>query len=133
MDTFEAKFCQTLGMKYCKGSKTVSDSVLDFVRNRKMEFQNKKWTFGSSPNYEFSNQILIENEVIAKVLFETTKGKIIRQSLSGDARITKLDFRGHYHSFDELFPILSKAFGKSLSINDISNICYQFFNEERRA
>lgn len=133
MNSFETMFCHYLKMKYCIRTKIDSDGINEFVLKRQLEFKENDWIFGNSPDYEFSNDVYLENGVVVKVSLEIRKGKILKQNISGNSILNKSDFKGCYHSFEDFFPIIMETFGNETHLQVLNSICYQFFNEERRA
>lgn len=133
LNDFERNFCHSFEKNYFSRSLVLSKKAFDFVSNRKIEFEEKSWTFGNSPNYEFSNEILLSNGAKLNVSFETRKGKVISQNFYGYIPLSRSNFIGLYHSFDDFFPIIFRAIGKNTDVSEINLICYQFFNNEKRA
>jgi lipoate-protein ligase A len=133
MEEFENCFRSVLNNEYCKSLIELTPNVFDCVTKRKTEFEDKSWTFGNSPYYEFSNEIILPDGSNFKVFFEVKNGKVTNQFFSKNNPFPKVDFIGNFHSFDDFSPIIYDAIGKSTSIAEVDNICFQFFNSERRA
>jgi lipoate-protein ligase A len=130
---FERKIIHFLEKNYCYEKIVLSEEGFEYVKNRRKNFEDKLWTFGSSPKYKFFNEIFLPDGEKIKVTFEVNNGKVTKQYLSKNTSLSGADFIGYFHSYDDFFPLIFQKIGKNTSLNEVKNICYQFFNCEKRA
>lgn len=133
MEKFEKCFSTVFMNYYCSCLLEVNQNVFDYVSIRKADFKDKSWTFGNSPYYKFSNKIIFPDGLNFEVFFEVKMGRVTYQFFSEKSPFSEVNFVGYFHSFDDFYPIVARTVGGNENSIEVNNICYQFFNGEKRA
>jgi lipoate---protein ligase len=132
VNVFEERICYSF-KRLCSERIALAEDVYSFVARQKVIFEEKSWTYGNTPDYEFSNEILLPSGTNLHISFKVRRGIVTNQELSHNTTLSGSKFIGLYHSFEEFYPVISNALGKAYTVEEVNNICYQFFNSELRA